>query len=224
MGGARVRAFAPTGYRSVPVDRSWTDRLFTPPENIFAVLLPQVQTWDVERDARGRGIIIISARPEFMDEEATPDFFKAMCRDFIRVNGIWGPSSLESFRYLAGGYYQDLTGFAHNLGVFHATPRSLSMARIIYEADKPPAPLKAVDDPKDTRAWAASHFAGGRHRILTQNILFLNRRCFNIYFIAPLAGEDDISTLLDANRKYMDLMNAAADRPDTLSPTEAPEP
>ena len=221
MGGARIRAFAPPGYRSVPVDRNWTDRLFTPPENIFAVLLPQVQTWDVERDAHGRGIIIISARPEFMDEEADPDFFQAMCRDFIRVNGIWGPSSLESFRRL-GGYYQDLTGFAHNLGVFHATPHSLSMARIIYEADKPPDPLKAVDGPQDTRAWAADYFTGGRHRILTQNIIFLNRRCFNIYFIAPLAGEDDISALLDANRKYMDLL-AAAGLPGTLFPPEDPE-
>jgi hypothetical protein len=157
----------------------------------------------------------------------------ALWNDFTRVNAIWGYEVLERFQRLVLQHYRNQRPFSHNLGVLHYTKNSLSMVRIVRENNSPAreddvagqskqnSPIReetrlesapaSVSSFEPVRASPPSdlereYFSGGGYRIVVQNILNLNGRCFNIYFSAPMEDAENLRTLLEENLKYITLL------------------
>lgn len=229
MGGIRIKMTGPENYTIASggsVARQSASLTIMPPENIFAVFLVFGDNIDSnsQPDAKllhNRKTVIVSARPEFMNEYVEPQFFQALRKDQERLNGSWqSEESLKHFQHLTETYYKNKDFFTHNLGVFHSTRYSLSMARIVREGgteghgavsayvhDKnaPASPSAAYA----LEQWSRRYFSKAYHKVQVQNVLMLNGRYFNIYFNAPLASYADITALLNENRQYMNMVAAA---------------
>jgi hypothetical protein len=191
-----------------------------PPENVLALFLPGRESPPAEaRELRARKFILVSVRPEFVNEYVEEQFFYALCRDLARLNGAWSGESLRRFQKLSATYYRGRDSFTHNLGVFHSTGRSLGMARLLRLGGGPEEADPPADDAESAppafgesiSAWAGEYFARACCRILAHNVLLLNGRYFNVYFSAPLENEADIQALLEESRRYMLLVAAAAE-------------
>ena len=237
MSGVKIKINGPENYLHTAWARTHAASALTPPENIFAVLMPAGNALSPDNPPsspalNGRRLVIVSAKPEFMNAYIETNFFKALCNDFTRVNGIWKYEVLERFQRLVMLHYRNQKPFSHNLGVLHYTQNSLSMVRIVREnsvtaqgnlagysqknspahdemqLESTPASITSFEPgrtspPSDLKR---EYFAGGNYRIVVQNILNLNGRCFNVYFSAPMEDAENLQALLEENLKYITLL------------------
>ena len=229
MGGVNISIPLPAGYVDAPASvRQAVAAQFMPPENIFGVYTPVVDTGKGEGAAllRNRRLLVISARPEFAHEIVDGSFYRAMQRDLTRVNGNFSPERIAQFKVLTDNYYARDDAFAHSLGVYERGRNSLSIARIarqaasrgagatsVYPGFVPGADVKMV-----LQGWDQAYFSRAYHQVAVQNVLLVNGRCLNVYFFAPLASEADIYAALQENKEYMaalaaSLAGQAAPRP-----------
>lgn len=221
MGGVDLKISQPQGYVDAPsAIRQAVTQSFIPPENIFAVYVAASDTAS-GRDSgqkllRNRKIVVVSARPEFNREIVDQPFYLAMQRDISRVEGQFSAERIAQFKVLTESYYARDDAFSHNLGVYDSSRTSTSVVRLMRQADSRGAGASSAyiaaaqaeeGGPKMVLGdWAKTYFARAYHQVAIQNVLFLNGRCFNIHFFAPLAGENDIYSAMQENKNYIDAL------------------
>lgn len=221
MGGVSLSIAQPNGYVDAPSAlRQAASQAFVPPENVFAVYVPAGDKAPGRESGpkllRDRKIIAVSARPEFTREIVDQPFYRAMQRDIVRVNGKFSSERLVQFKVLTESYYARDDAFIHSLGVYDTGRASVSVARITRQAGSrgagatsvyPPAsPLAGEDVKPALGGWDKTYFSRAYHQVSIQNVIFLNGRCFNIHFLAPLAVEEDLYSAMRENKKYIEAL------------------
>lgn len=233
MGGVNLEIAQPQGYvEASSAMRQAANQLLSPPENIFALYVPAADKAARQESGlkifHNKKFMLVSARPEFNREIIDQPFYRAMQRDIARVNGNFSAERLVQFKVLTESYYARNDAFSHSLGVYDSSRASISTVRLVRLADSrgagavsayPPA-APTVDNgagegiaagdaaaapsaPSALGGWAKTYFSSAYHQVAIQNVIFLNGRCFNIYFFAPLEDEDDIYAAMRENKNYI---------------------
>lgn len=227
MGGINMRLYQPQGYAEASgALRQAAAQIFTPQENIFGVYIPandkKAVTGSGPKLLHNRCFYVASALPEFMKTSLDAPFYAAMQRDIARDNGSFSHTRIGQFRVLAGNLYARDDAFAHKLGVYDTRKNSISIVHISRQAQtRGSGAISACERARGGSAdedgrtlvlkgWDAEYFSQAYHQVIIQNVMFMNGRCFNLYFFAPLAEEEDIYAAMHENRQYIDALEKAA--------------